>query len=221
MRARAKADLGGGPAQREYGKMACLGEPGKVKPSMSEMVRAGNGPIDIVPLFRQSWDLFVQKPVEHIVGALVVALLGSLTCGLLLGPLLVGYIRMVDKQRCGQAIAINDVFGGFDVLGASLLTAVIFTIAAAIGFALLVIPGLFIMAAWGFAMWFVALRGAGVGSSLGAAWELCKRRSGPVVLVLLIAAILNGLGAMVGFGNLLTAPLGTIFLTLSFLKLTE
>ena len=42
-----------------------------------------------------------------------------------------------------------------------------------------------------------------------------------LVLVLLIAAILNGLGAMVGFGNLLTAPLGTIFLTLSFLKLTE
>jgi len=52
--------------------------------------------------------------VPHIIATLLVGLIGGCTGGLLTGPMLVGYMRMVKVIEDGGTPQIGDVFKGFD-----------------------------------------------------------------------------------------------------------
>jgi uncharacterized membrane protein len=176
--------------------------------------------IDVVSLFKRSWALFSQKPLEHLVASLIVLVLGTVSLGVLLGPLSVGQIRMVDKQQRGEAIVIQDVFSGFSSFGAALIVTVILFVCVAIGTTLLVLPGLFVLAAWGFSWFFVALHGASAIEALAASWNLFKAQTASVLVLLVLLAVANAVASSVVLGVLLTAPLSAIFGTLGFRELT-
>jgi uncharacterized membrane protein len=177
--------------------------------------------LDLTALGKQSWSLFAGKPLEHIVASLIVLALGTVSLGVLIGPLCVGQIRMIDKQRRGEDIRVEHVFSGFDSFAPAFLTTLIMLVGISIGLLLLVVPGIFLMVAWGFALWFVALGGASAVEALSASWALLKQNTASVLLVVLLSAVLNSLGASVLFGTLLTAPLSFIFATLAFFQLRE
>jgi hypothetical protein len=177
--------------------------------------------LDLTALGKQTWSLFTGKPLEHILASLIVLGLSMVSFGVLMGPLCVGQIRMIDKQRRGDDIRIEHVFAGFDSFAPSFLTTLIVLVGVSIGLVLLVVPGLFLMAAWGFALWFVALRGASAVEALSASWALLKQNTPSVLLVVLLSAVLNSLGASSLFGVLLTTPLSFIFATLAFCQLRE
>lgn len=183
--------------------------------------KMGGEALDLAALGKQSWSLFTQKPLEHLVASLIVVALGTISLGVLMGPLCVGQIRMIDKQRRGEDIRIEHVFSGFDTFAPALLTSLIMVVGVSIGLILLVVPGLFLLVAWGFALWFVALRATSALEALSASWALLKRHTASVLLVVLLSAVLNSLGASVLFGALLTAPLSFIFATLAFCELEE
>lgn len=172
--------------------------------------------IDVASLAKRSWLLFTSKPVEHLVASVITMVITTVSLGLLLGPLVVGHIRMIEKQERGEDIRIEDVFSGFSSFGAAFLTTLILMIGMGIGFLLLVLPMFFVMAAWGFALWFVALRDASSVEALGASWSLLKSNLGSVIVVLLLTAVLNAIGSSVLLAVLLTAPLSMIFSTLAF-----
>lgn len=172
--------------------------------------------VDIGGLFKRSWTLFAAKPLEHIVASLIVMVLGTVTLGVLLGPLAVGHIRMVEKQTHGEQPRIEDVFSGFDRFGAALLAGIIFAIAVMVGMFLLVVPGLFVVAAWSYAFWFIALKGSSATDALGASWNLLKTQAGSVLVVLVLIAVVNAVAGSIVFATLLSAPLSLIFCTLAF-----
>jgi uncharacterized membrane protein len=176
--------------------------------------------VDIGGLFKRSWALFTAKPLEHLVASLIVMVLGTVTLGVLLGPLAVGHIRMVDKQTRGEAPRIEDVFSGFDSFGAALLAGIIFAVAVTIGMILLVVPGLFVIAAWSYAFWFIALKGSSATDALGEAWHLLKTQAGSVLVVLVLMAVVNAVAGSIVFATLLSAPLSVIFCTLAFQDMT-
>ncbi|MEO8181670.1 MAG: hypothetical protein ABI895_22775 [Deltaproteobacteria bacterium] len=176
--------------------------------------------VDVVSLFKRSWALFSQKPLEHLVASLIVVVLGSLSVGLLIGPLGVGQIRMVDKQQRGEEIIIQDVFSGFSSFGAALIVTLIFLVSVAIGTSILVLPGLFIIAAWGFSWFFVALHDASATDALARSWNLLKTQTTSVLVVLVLIGVVNAVAGTVVLAVLLSAPLTAIFCTLAFRDMT-
>lgn len=89
---------------------------------------------------------FKKDPVTHIVATLLVIIIGNVSAGLLLGPMIVGYMRLIKIQEDGGTPQIGDVFKGFDDFVPALLAGLVSGILVAIGFMLCILPGLLIMA---------------------------------------------------------------------------
>jgi hypothetical protein len=171
---------------------------------------------NISDILARAWKLFTDKPAEHIITGLLVSVLGAMTLGILFGPLLVAYIRMIDRQRQGETININEVFSGFDAFVPSFLVTLVIGICAFFGMLMLVLPGILVLLIWSFALWYVALRGESTVGALSASWSLCKAHVGPVLVVFLTFMVLNAAGSAVLFGALFTFPFALIVHTIAF-----
>jgi hypothetical protein len=183
---------------------------------MNEIARTSKEMLDIGKLFQRSWALFQSKPVEHLVAGLIVISLSLLTLGVLFGPLSVGQIRMIEKQQRGETPRIEDVFAGFSSFGASFLTSLILFVAVLVGALFLVLPGVFVGLAWGFALWFVALEGASPSAALSGTWQLLQNHTGSVIVVFVLLGAINAVASTVVLAALLTGPLSMIFGTLAY-----
>jgi uncharacterized membrane protein len=183
---------------------------------MNEIARTSKEMIDLGKVFQRSWALFQSKPVEHLVAGLIVIALSAVTLGVLFGPLSVGQIRMIEKQQRGETPRIEDVFAGFGSFGASFLTTLILFVAVFVGMLLLVLPGVFVGLAWGFAIWFVALEGASPSAALSGSWQLLKNHTVSVIVVFVLLGVVNAVASSIVLATLLTAPLSMIFGTLAF-----
>ena len=177
--------------------------------------------IDLSSLFKRAWALFAAKPVEHIVGGLLVAIISVLTIGILSGPMFVGYLRMIDHQRKGQPIALGEVFNGFDAFGSSFVASFCLVVGTCIGLILCVAPGLVVLAAWNFSLWFVALRGKDGFAALGASWQLLRAHPADVLLVLLLSIVIQSAGSAVVLGVLFAFPFSILLSTEAFEDLTQ
>jgi len=180
------------------------------------IARQPNDTLDVAALVKGSWQLFRSKPMEHMVASLLVLVLSAVSLGVLLGPLSVGQIRMIEKQQRGEEPRIDDVFTGLQSFGPAFLTTIVFVVAVTLGALLFVLPGLFVGLAWGFALWFVALEGSSATEAFGSSWQLLRRQTVSVLVVLVIVGVVNVIASSVIFATLLSAPLTMIFCTLAF-----
>jgi uncharacterized membrane protein len=177
--------------------------------------------VDVASLSKRCWELFAEKPIEHVLVSLIVVVLGTVTLGLLLGPLYVGQIRMIEKQQRGDSISVQDAFGGFDSFAPSVLVTLCLFVCASIGMLLLVVPGLVVMAAGAFAYYFIARDSASASEALASSWNLLKTQTVSVLLVLLLVIVVNAIAATVVLAALLAGPLSAIFCTLAFQDMTQ
>ena len=69
------------------------------------------------------------------------------TVGILFGPLLVGYIRAVDKQQRGESFAVADVFAGMESFLPAAIAALTSGVLIALASMLFVLPGLALLVA--------------------------------------------------------------------------
>jgi hypothetical protein len=172
--------------------------------------------LDLADLVRRSWDLFTKKPVEHILCAAVYHVLSVFTLGILSAPLLVTYLRIIDRQRRGEPITVAQLFEfkgtGLTAFGLALLT----IIGVGLGCCLLLLPGIVLFLGWFYGLWFVALAGQGVTDALGSAWRLFRANAGSVIIVVVVLVVLGSAGAVALLGTLITFPLGVLFATLAF-----
>ncbi len=169
----------------------------------------------------RAWKLFTDKPGEHIVCGLLILALSSLTAGLCFGPLLVGYIRLIDRQERGEALEVNQLFDGFQLFAPALVTTLVIGVGAFIGALMLALPAIFVLLIWSFAMWFVALKQQSATAALGASWSLFRSHLSPVLLVFLVFVVLNFAGCAVLFGVLFTFPFSVIVQTVAFRDLAS
>src|SRR3954462_2296607 len=84
--------------------------------------------------------------VTHLVATVLLGIIGNISFGLLMGPMLVGYMRLVKIEDEGGKAEIGDVFKGFDDFVPALLSTVVGGIIVAVGFMLCIIPGVLIIA---------------------------------------------------------------------------
>jgi hypothetical protein len=174
----------------------------------------------IQDVFRDTWNLFKRDPALFLIAGLIVAFLSLVTLGIMAGPLAVGFIGIVRKRRRNEAATSEEVFAAMPVFATCFVIAVLVLIAAAIGFALLVLPGFAVLYAVMFVFPPVAYRDADVVGALRDSFELVKRHFMPTLILFLLLVALNAVAAGSVLGVLLTLPFGLIALTIGYEKLT-
>lgn len=170
--------------------------------------------VDIGSEFSRGWKLFKENMGLLVVAGLLAGLLTIVTCGLLSGPMTVGFFLVIQRLIKNDPVKpqAGDIFKGFDFFVQSLL---LFIILLALGFLLGIIPVVgqivgFLLGSlmmWG--MMFVAYQKLSAMDALKKIYELAKTGDFTMPLVLgVIANLVAGLGVFAcGVGALFTAPL--------------
>jgi hypothetical protein len=175
--------------------------------------------LDLLVLGRAAWSQLARRPGTYVVAWLCL-LAGTVVSLGIAGPaLLVGLIRLIERDRRGEPVAIGHMLDGFAAFSPALLAGAALLAGTVLGSLLIVLPGLAVAVMWAFAPWFVALDGQRGATALRSAWALARDHLGSVLLVLVAVAGLNILGGVVVVGLLVSGPLGLIFMTLCFHEL--
>jgi hypothetical protein len=175
--------------------------------------------IDVRQLIGDMWRLFGDHPGLYVAGALLVFVGSVLTVGIASAPLLVGYVRLVDRVRRGEPGEAKETLDGLASFSPAFITCLIQTLAIALGATLVVLPGLVIACATAYALWFVALHDLEPLPAIGASWDLARRNAPSLLLILLLSVALNLVGALTVVGLLASLPLSLILMTLGFHQL--
>lgn len=158
-----------------------------------------------------AWNLFKKNPVTHVAACLLVAVVGSISAGLLIGPMLVGYLRMIAREDRGETVQLTDVFRGFDDFVPAFVAGLISLLVVSAGFMLCFIPGLLIMALPTVSLYLVAQGEADGVAAFNRAWKVVTQNLGSAFWCALVLGLVGGLGSLAcGVGVFLTAPLAVI-----------
>lgn len=154
---------------------------------------------------------FKQDPVTHIIATLLVVFISGVGFGLLSGPMMVGYMRMIKIQDEGGKAEIADVFKGFEDFVPSLLAVLVGSIIVSIGYLLCILPGLLIMAIVPTAAYLVAAGEKDGIQALKRAWNAVKDNLLGAFLCMLVLGIIGNLGLILCFvGIIITLPIAFI-----------
>lgn len=152
-----------------------------------------------------------KDPVTHIVTTLLIGIVGGVTAGLLTGPMMVGYMRMIKREDEGHKAEIADVFKGFDDFVPALLAVLLSSIIVGIGFMLCFIPGLLIMALVPTAAYLVAVGEQDGVNAIKRAFEAVKSNLLSAFFCALVLGIVGSIGGLLcGVGMILTLPIAFI-----------
>lgn len=172
-----------------------------------------------------------------VVGALL-ALVVSLVGAFLVQAALV---KAVDDVRDGRAdMSISDTLNAAKpVLGRVAGASILAGLGIAVGFVLLIVPGLYLMTIWSLIVPVIVLEGAGVGASFTRSRELVRGHGWQVfglivvvilllfgvniVLSLILAALPNAVQGVISgiVSGTLTAPFVALVLTLGYFRLRQ
>lgn len=148
--------------------------------------------------------------LQHLIAAVIIIAVNWIAWGLLSGPMMVGYMRAMQRaEASGNELKINDLFSGFDSgFPVYLIVAVLTGLMIGIGFSLLIIPGLLIMAMGPAALYGVGVqRDSDIVGVIKRAWKANARKLIPAAITMLALAIIGSSGALLlGFGVVFTMP---------------
>lgn len=154
---------------------------------------------------------FKKDPVTHIIATVLVIFISGVGFGLLTGPMMVGYMRMIKAQEDGAAVGIGDLFKGFDDFVPALLAVLVGSIIVSIGFMLCILPGMLVMAIIPTAAFLVATGEKDGIAALKRAWEAVKANLLGAFLCMLVLGIIGNLGMILCFiGVVITLPIALI-----------
>lgn len=68
--------------------------------------------IDIGAWLKQSWEIFAKDWLKYSLSALIVLLITIVTCGILGGPMFVGFYQCILKKMRGEDYEIGELFNG-------------------------------------------------------------------------------------------------------------
>ena len=68
--------------------------------------------VDIGDWLKQGWELFSTDIVKFMVSALIVGAISIATCGILAGPMMVGFFKCILKKNRGEDFEFGDLFDG-------------------------------------------------------------------------------------------------------------
>ena len=152
-----------------------------------------------------------KDPLTHMVATLLVVVISGVGFGLLTGPMMVGYLRMIKNEDEGGKAQIADVFKGFDDFVPALLAVLLGSIIVSIGYLFCVLPGLLLTAIVPTAAYLVATGEKDGINALQRAWHAVKDNLLGAFLCVLVLGIIGNLGIILCFvGVIITLPIAFI-----------
>jgi uncharacterized membrane protein len=97
---------------------------------------------DIGQCVSSGFEIFKKNALTYVIAWLVLGVANGMTLGILFGPLMVGYFRMIKIDTSGGKAQIGDLFKGFEDLSAGLVAGIISLLAIGIGSVFCILPGL-------------------------------------------------------------------------------
>lgn len=174
-------------------------------------------PVQIPEYLSAGWRLLWANPGLHIaytVFVLVVMyvlhwipVLGNIAAALLSGPLAGGFYLAMRKQMFGGNVAFGDYLLGFSKPVPLVLVGLVTNLLIGIGFLLLILPGVYLMVAYLFAILLVADRDMDFWAAMEASRKFITRQWFVFFVLVLLLVVANAVGAAVfGIGLLISIP---------------
>jgi hypothetical protein len=171
-------------------------------------------------------------------GSIILGILGALV-GLAAGFLYTGYVvKLVQDVRDGRRdFSVGELFShATPYLGTLILAGILAGIAIAIGFVLIIVPGLILLTIWAVISPSIVVEDKGVFESFGRSRELVRGHGwqvfGTIVLTFLIIVVVGIVASLIGaaigdaglvilraLGNVITAPVWALVASILFFDL--
>ncbi|HSD23880.1 MAG TPA: hypothetical protein VLB79_06070 [Solirubrobacterales bacterium] len=180
----------------------------------------------------------VVEGLLSVSGSIVLGIIGALV-GLAAGFLYTGYVvKLVQDVRDGRRdFSVGELFShAAPYLGTLILAGILAGIAIAIGFVLIIIPGLILLTIWAVISPAIVVEDKGVFESFGRSRELVRGHGwqvfGAIVLTFLIIVVVGIVASLIGaaigdaglvvlraLGNVITAPIWALVSSILFFDL--
>lgn len=165
------------------------------------------GNINIGDAVKSSFQILKANLVLLIVTTVLTAVISGFTCGVLLGPMMMGMFVICDKLVLSQTpkAEIGDLFKGFSFI----IPGIVLEIVGGCGSLICGIGELITLPIAVWAMMRIVDTGMSLGDAVKDAFQFVfKEKNFSLILVYLLASILSCLGAVLcGIGIFLTLPL--------------
>lgn len=166
-----------------------------------------------------AWHQTLKYLAPLILMTLVMVVISVLTAGIFALTMMAGYLQAItEMMRHDRQPRIQDLFSRVDLFFPLLVFSVGAAVAVAIGFKLLILPGLAVTCFLAFGCLYVIPlmvdRGMGLMDAIKTSWQLAIQDSLAdqiVVAILYVGFVSIGLSTL-GLGTLITQPFATVFL---------
>ncbi len=177
--------------------------------------------MDIERLLRDSWEKYLKEIIQLVLFTLVGGFLCIfiITIPAVMKGFVVGFLGYV---RDGRKPEFSDLWSHWDKFIPIVLLLIVMGILTAIGFALLIVPGVYLTVVWFYALFYLVDKDMGYWKAMGASRDAVMQ-SGFInhLVIVLIAWVLNALGsAAAGIGALFTAPFALILISHAYIEIS-
>lgn len=153
----------------------------------------------------------VEGMPQYSTADFVLMLLSLILTYALIGALVYGTVQHLNGRKAG----LGEIIGrGFSRIVPVVVIAILFSIAMTIGFALLIIPGVFLVVVWSVAIPASVVERPGIFGAFSRSWQLTKGYRWPVLGILLILLVI-----LIGFGLITGAVAGIVIFAMDGLML--
>lgn len=181
--------------------------------------------MDIGKAISRVFDVLFKNVVVLAVAMFLAILIGSVTFGILMGPLMAGMVFIGLKLLRGEKAEIGDVFSKFDKFVPALILFIICGLVSCLfmipvlGWLLGIVAGPLLSAVTVFGLCGIVDRNLDFGPALKEAIDRIKAKPFETWLAALIFSVLSGIGAIAcGIGVIVTLPLSVLGMTIIYLE---
>jgi uncharacterized membrane protein len=169
-------------------------------------------------LVKKSWEIVKGDLAFYIVGIILVTVAGQFTGGLLMGPLMVGFIMGAQKKMKGEQAGIGDIFSlGFSKFVPALIAMIVIGLAGFIGMIILIIPGILVMFFTSLTFFVLAEKNIDGIAAIKESFALVKANWKRVLIVMIVASIVAQIGTVACIvGVLVTGPMAMVMLIIMY-----
>ncbi|OUZ09981.1 hypothetical protein BHE97_09240 [Aeromicrobium sp. PE09-221] len=147
-------------------------------------------------------------------------LVGGLLTAIIVAPLTLNLVRMFLAIADGRRPDIGDLFKT-DLIGPAILLGLLTWVLTIVGLILCIVPGLIFVFGAAYSTYMMADRGLSPWESIKASFGVYQINLGMALVGVLLGGIIAGAGVIACFvGVLFTAPIGGLFITYAFRRLT-
>jgi uncharacterized membrane protein len=202
---------------------------------------AGN--LELGPLISKAWTFVTGNLVLILVSYLILAVIGGIPCVgfVLMGPLMIGFVRIIQRRLKGETPEIGDIFKGFQEFGRGFVTGLLMLLCClavaiplyvlaiilghipVLGFVLaplVMIVGAFCALAvsvFSFVWPMVASSTVSPTEAVSKSFKFLLANAGPMLTLTLVATAIGMAGVIAcGIGMIFTVPLGIVMMVMAY-----